>query len=148
MVGFRCAGGSLAASPTRALGAALSGGEWKERLELCYWGSRLGLEKQFPPESGWCHPLISHRWFSPSFLWCPVTLLLKCLQVPCTFWPPYSLGMISTLPACHLHLSGGGGKGLNMGWSFEGAWGVSWVPNTVVAWDSMVCTIGIKAIVL
>lgn len=45
LVGFRCAGRSLAASPARAPGAALSGAEQTERLELCYWGSQLDLEK-------------------------------------------------------------------------------------------------------
>lgn len=68
-----------------------------------FWGSRLGLKKPFSPEC-WCHPFISHRWFSPSLLQSLVTqrlehltsLLSGCDELsPCTM-PPPSLGFSVT----------------------------------------------------
>lgn len=55
-------------------------------------------------QRGWCYPLISHRWFSQSFLCCLVTLLLKPLPRSRTLGLSYSMDMMSFLPACHPRL--------------------------------------------
>lgn len=67
-------------------------------------GDRGWVWRNSSLQSGWCYPLISHRWFSQSFLCCLVTLLLKPLPRSCTLGLSYSMDMMSFPPACHPHL--------------------------------------------